>query len=258
MKSELTISLIQTALHWEDKRENLRAFEEKILAADSSDIIILPEMFTTGFSMNNVKLAESWEGSYTLYWMKEMARRSGADIVGSYIVSVDDKYYNRLAWVASDGETWSYDKRHLFTLAGEHNHYTGGTERLIVERFGWKILPLVCYDVRFPVWSRNDGSIDLMVYVSNFPDKRKDAWTTLLKARAIENQVYVAAVNIVGENDGISYSGGSYVYDFNGQLLVDCTDADEVTSVCIDKEDQQKFRKRFAFLQDKDQFKMDT
>lgn len=255
-QDSLKISLVQVDLHWEDKRANLAMIEDKISLLKSSDIIILPEMYTTGFSMATDRLAEPWEGSYTLYWMKEMAISKGADIVGSFIVRLDQQYYNRLAWVAPEGKVWYYDKRHLFTLAGEQNHYTRGEDRLIIERKGWKIMPLVCYDVRFPVWSRNTENVDLMIYVANFPAKRIDAWTSLLKARAIENQAYVAAVNIVGENDGISYCGGSYIYDYNGQILADCGDKANICTTTITMEEKQNFTKRFAFLQDQDVFEV--
>lgn len=253
-KKQLTISLVQTEIHWEDKRTNLQNLEGLILSASKSDVILLPETFSTGFTMSNKEFAESWEGSFTRHWMYEMARRCQADIAGSFLVEENEKYYNRFTWVTPDRQDWHYNKRHLFTLAGEDRHYTQGAERVIIDRYGWKIMPQVCYDVRFPVWSRNDGTVDLMVYVANFPDKRKEAWTTLLKARAIENQCYVVGVNVVGEAGGIKYSGGSYIFDFTGKAILDCGEGQKVASADIDLESLQEFRKKFAFLQDRDEF----
>lgn len=257
MKKNINVCLIQSSLEWENKRANLTHFESLIRKIKNQNIIVLPEMFTTGFSMDKERLAEQWPSSYTLIWMKRMAQNTGADIVGSFIAKEDAQYFNRLSWVTPQGDVWSYDKRHLFTLAGEHNHYTAGTDRLIVERFGWRFMPLVCYDVRFPVWSRNDRSIDAMIYIANFPDKRKLAWQTLLNARAIENQTFVVGVNITGKDGkGIEYSGGSYIYDYNGDLVLDCESENTILSATLNIDDLHSYRTKFAFLQDKDEFKL--
>lgn len=254
-KQTLHITLIQTTLEWENKRANLSMLESKICSITDTDLIVLPEMFTTGFSMNNVPLAENWNGSYTKWWMQEISKTVGADLVGSFIVKENEKYYNRLAWVTPEGEVFHYDKRHLFSLAGEHNYYTPGKDRVIIERFGWKFMPLICYDVRFPIWSRNDLDIDTYIYIANFPAKRKKAWISLLQARAIENQSYVIGVNIVG-NDGknIEYKGGSFIFDFEGESVLDCGEESNIQSLSLSKESQHTFRSKFDFLQDRDKF----
>lgn len=258
-KEKLNIALIQSQLKWEDKRNNLASFEKKIMKVNGADIIILPEMFTTGFSMHNEAYGEVWEGSYTRWWMQEIALRTGSDIIGSFIVKEGDNYYNRLVWATPQGTDYHYDKRHLFSLAGEHNHYTAGQERKVIERYGWRIMPLVCYDVRFPVWSRNDQEIDAYIYIANFPAKRKSAWENLLKARSIENQAYTIGVNIVGKDgNDIEYNGGSYLFNYNGEVLVDCESASAIHSGVMDKIELISFRKKFNFLQDQDNFTVIT
>src|SRR5690606_24430266 len=196
---DLRITIIQTSLHWQDASANRTMFSEKLAAAaPATDLIVLPEMFTTGSSMDAAGLAEDAEGP-TLQWMKEEAVRYSAVLTGSVMVKEGDNYYNRLYWVRPDGTYEHYDKRHLFRMAKEHHSYTPGKEKLLVELKGWNICPLVCYDLRFPVWSRNTGSqYDLLLYVANWPKPRANAWSTLLQARAIENLSYVVGVNRVG------------------------------------------------------------
>ncbi|KAA3632908.1 MAG: amidohydrolase, partial [Bacteroidetes bacterium] len=206
----LRLSIVQDHLAWEQKQQNLKHFS-KVLSPlkGETDLIVLPEMFTTGFSMNAEKLAETMEGP-TVQWLKKQAADLSAAIMGSCIIRDMGKFYNRLLFVTPEGKTFYYDKRHLFSFAGEHEYYTGGTHRILIPYKGWKIMPQICYDLRFPVWSRNTDDYDLLIYVANFPDKRRFAWQQLLTARAIENQVYTIGVNRIGlDENGIEYSGDS-------------------------------------------------
>ena len=218
---DLTVSVIQSELFWEDPEANREAFAKQIAGIENSDLIILPEMFTTGFSMRSNELAETMVGP-SVAWMKAQARNSGAAINGSLIIKEEGKYYNRSIFTYQDGRVEHYDKRHLFRMADEHAHFSEGTERKIVELKGWRICLQVCYDLRFPVFSRNQNDYDLLIYVANWPEARADAWSTLLKARAIENQCYLIGVNRIGaDTKGISYSGASVVLDAKGDELVD-------------------------------------
>ncbi|MEO1624345.1 MAG: amidohydrolase [Bacteroidota bacterium] len=250
---ELRISLIQSPLHWEQPAANRALFDQKLAGLKGqTDLVVLPEMFTTGFSMNAVDMAENMEGP-SLEWMHRQARELEAVVTGSLIIEDKGQYYNRLLWVQPDGRQHTYDKRHLFTLAGEHRHYSGGQERLIVEYKGWKICPLICYDLRFPVWSRNTVDYDLLIYVANFPAKRSLAWKTLLQARAIENLAYTIGVNRVGtdEND-IYYSGDSSLIDYEGNILFQQADEEAIFTTSLSYQAQQSFRQRFNFLADRD------
>lgn len=251
----LRVTLVQTHLHWEDKTANLQQLEEKlILLAGHTDLIILPEMFTTGFSMNPEKLAEPMAGP-TLQWLTMQARRLEAVVTGSFIAEENGNFYNRLVWMRPDGSYEQYDKRHLFTYAEEHQHYTAGKQRLLVELKGWRILPLICYDLRFPVWSRNVEYYDLLIYIANFPERRNYAWKALLVARAIENQAFTIGVNRVG-NDGndIYYSGDSCLIDHSGQVIHQVSHLENIFTTTLNYASQFEFRKRFAFLQDQDSF----
>jgi predicted amidohydrolase len=212
---DLKLTLIQSEIHWEDTEANLAMFEEKIWQiGGSTDVIVLPEMFTTGFTMAAAKLAEHMN-MRTFKWMKQMADQTGALIMGSYIVTVHDRFYNRLLWMEPGGQFKTYDKRHLFRMANEHKTFAAGESLLIATWKGWRICPLICYDLRFPVWSRNRWDAtqerpfyDVAVYVANWPTARVDAWDALLKARAIENLCYVVGVNRVGQDgNGIEYNG---------------------------------------------------
>lgn len=256
MAEKLKIAILQVNLKWEDARENRSLFTKEIEAlSDEVELIVLPEMFTTGFSMNAKVLAEETDGA-TLQWMREMAKQKKSAITGSVIIEENGQYYNRLFFVFPDGSYKKYDKRHTFTLAGEDKTYSAGKERLIVEYKGWKICPLICYDLRFPVWARNTEDYDLLIYVANWPKKRVAAWDALLKARAIENMAYCIGVNRVGiDGDGYEYNGHSAVYDCLGKILTE-ENAEEpfVKELSLNKEQLQKTRHQLKFLQDRDEF----
>src|SRR3954470_14218269 len=240
----LTFTLIQPQLHWEDKEANLAMLEQKINSIkQSTEVIILPEMFSTGFSMQPHLFAESMDGD-TVQWMKRIAQQKKAIVTGSIIIQEEDHYYNRLIWMLPNGSYGCYDKRHLFAYAGEDKHYTSGNKRLIASVKGWKINLQVCYDLRFPVWARHnfaatEGSpeYDLLVYVANWPERRNHAWKTLLQARAIENQCFVVGVNRVG-TDGMGhyYSGDTMVVDAMGAPLYTRAHDEDVFTITLQKD----------------------
>jgi predicted amidohydrolase len=260
--STLTITTIQTNLFWEDKRANLQMLEEKIAALSTkTEIVMLPEMFSTGFSMQPQLFAEDMQGE-AIAWMKRVSRENGIILTGSLIISEEEKYFNRLVWMLPNGQFGQYDKRHLFAYAGEHQHYTAGNKRLIASVKGWKINLQVCYDLRFPVWSRQaplstggEVEYDVLMYVANWPEKRSHAWKTLLCARAIENQCYVIGVNRVG-NDGnnIYHSGNTLVIDPMGQVLYHMADEEDINTITLSKEKLEEVRTRFPFWKDGDAF----
>jgi len=254
--AELTVSIIQTHLHWEDKDSNLKMFEEKLATLPSgSQVVFLPEMFSTGFSMRPELFAENMEGN-TVQWLREMASAHRKIICGSLIIEENKQYFNRLLWVLPNGMMYHYDKRHLFAYAGEDQHYTAGSKRLIVQVNGWKICLMICYDLRFPVWARqNKEQYDALVYVANWPDRRSMAWKTLLQARAVENQAYVIGVNRTG-NDGnnIYHSGHSALIDPLGNTLWQEADNEAIYTHTLNKEKLQEVRTQFPFLNDADQF----
>ncbi|MFK7798094.1 MAG: amidohydrolase [Aureispira sp.] len=254
----LHITLLQEALHWENPSANVALFTEKIAALPTTDVIILPEMFSTGFSMNTVVLAEEAANSPTLQWMQEQAQLTQAVLTGSLIIKEAGHYYNRLYWVTPEGKIQYYNKKHLFTMAKEEQHYTSGNQRLIVDYKGWRIALFVCYDLRFPVWNRNAPEhYDLAIYVANWPAKRAHHWSSLLMARAIENQAYVAAVNIVGvDGKGFEYSGDSSIIDPAGTLLAYQSQHSAVLATTLSKEHLAKTRQQFPFLQDQDDFEL--
>jgi len=251
----MKISLIQTALAWEDPEANRANFTQKIESIEgSTELIILPEMFATGFTMNPQAVAEGMDGT-TVNWMKTMAAANNCAITGSLVIEEEGKYYNRLLFVLPNGEIKTYNKRHLFTLAGEDNYYTAGTEKLIVNYKGWKICPLVCYDLRFPVFARNVEEYDLLLYVANWPQVRTVAWDALLRARAIENLSYTIGVNRVGQDaNGHNYSGHSQVLDALGSYITKPFENEGVVTVELDREALLKTRGKFAFLNDRDSF----
>lgn len=255
----IRITQLQADLIWEDKAANLRQFDDKISAiGTTSDLIVLPEMFTTGFSMNAAALAEGMDEP-AMRHLKKWATDAQAVVTGSFIAVKDGNFYNRLVWMQPDGEYHIYDKRHLFTLADEHLTYTAGKEKLIVDLNGWKVCPLICYDLRFPVWSRNVESYDLLIYVANFPAKRAAAWKSLLTARAVENQVYTIGVNRVGtDGKGHYYSGDSCLIDFEGRVLYRASHIEDSFTTELSYSDQQAFRRRFAFLDDRDDFSINS
>ncbi len=252
--NQLKIASIQADLVWENPSENRKRFQEKITKIkEFVDVIVLPEMFTTGFTMNVLKCAEKMDGT-TVLWMQNLAKETQAAIVGSIIIIIEDKnYYNRLLFVHPSGEIDSYDKRHLFTLVGEEKVFTAGKNQKIVNYKGWKICPLICYDLRFPVWARNTQNYDVLLYVANWPKPRITAWDTLLKARAIENMSYVIGVNRIGKDaKENAYTGNSSVYNCLGKELCKIIEKESVTIISLDKNYQQKIRNKFNFLADKD------
>lgn len=255
--SDLRITLLQTTLLWEDPNGNRMILDEQLkpLRKGSTDLIILPEMFSSGFTMNAQRVAETMDGP-SVEWMRELAQRKGAAVCGSLAVRTGKRFFNRFIWIQPDGTCFHYDKRHLFRMAGEHKTYTSGTKRLSIDYKGWRIFPQVCYDLRFPVWSRNNCQYDLLVYVANWPDKRRQAWNRLLPARAIENQCFLAAVNRVGKDGkGNSYAGDSIVYDPWGEALTDTTPyKGSLTSVRLRKKTLTLARETFPVGLDADRF----
>jgi len=273
--STLSITTIQSNLHWKDKAANLKMFEDKIKSIkEKTELIVLPEMFSTGFVLQPRDLAETMEGE-TIHWMRRLAAEKKVIITGSVIIMENDpgagnvppRYYNRLIWMLPNGQYGYYDKRHRFAYAGEDENYTPGAKRLIASVKGWKINLLVCYDLRFPVWSRqtpalpdevariDEGEYDVLIYVANWPEKRNLAWRTLLRARAIENQCYVIGTNRTGDDgNDIHYSGDSMVIDPLGEILYEKKDEEDINTITLNKADLQNIREKFPFLRDSDQF----
>lgn len=252
----MKLAVIQSSLHWECPLENRLMFEEKIgQIANDTDIVLLPEMFTTGFSMNPERLAEEHPGE-TLEWMKGVAAQTGFALAGSIIVNENGDYYNRLYFVCPDGGITYYDKRHLFRMAGEDKHYRSGMRRVIVNYKGWRILLTVCYDLRFPVWSRNRNDYDILLIVANFPERRRYAWNSLLIARAIENQCYVAACNRTGvDGNGITYTGDSQLVDPMGRVMAKGeSNTGEVVYATLSLEELERIREVFPVHLDSDSF----
>ncbi len=284
--STLTITIIQASLHWENITANLRHFEEKIDSiGERTEIVVLPEMFSTGFSMHPQSLAEKMDGP-TVAWMKGTAARKRIILTGSLIIEEGGNYFNRLLWVLPSGEYGYYDKRHRFAYAGEDEHYTAGSKRLIASVKGWRINLLVCYDLRFPVWSRQQPAeapsffpgfasnvnpasggtpisatsleYDLIIYVANWPERRSHAWKTLLQARAIENQSYVVGVNRVGEDgNGIYYSGNSMIVDPLGEALWQGSKEEAVFTYTLEREKLTEIREKLPFWRDADRFSIE-
>jgi len=260
MSKELKVAIIQTELAWENPEENRRLLSYKIDAILSAvDVIVLPEMFTSGFTMNPSVVAETMEGE-TLNWLRSKAKQRQALIMGSLVISENNKFYNRMVCVEPSGIITTYDKRHTFTLAGEHKVYTAGTEKVILNYKDWKICPLVCYDLRFPVWARNTENYDLLIYVANWPKVRISAWDALLKARAIENMTYCIGVNRVGlDGNKHQYCGHSVAYDVLGNRMDNLPDNKEATEIVIlDKGAITKYREKLNFLNDRDKFSLEV
>jgi len=266
--STLSITVIQSIIHWQNKQANLAMFEQKIGSIkEKTEIVLLPEMFSTGFSMEAATLAETMEGT-TVQWMQRISAEKKIILAGSVIIEENGHYYNRLLWVLPNGQLGVYDKRHRFAFAGEDNHYTAGSKRLIASVKGWKINLQICYDLRFPVWARQ-GSIsdvtsdaqsaepeyDLLINVANWPEHRKHAWKTLLLARAIENQCYAVGVNRVGDDgNNIHYSGDSMIIDPLGEVLHTKENEEEIFTMILQKEKLQEIRNKFPFWKDADSF----
>lgn len=256
----LTITIIQTNLFWEDKPANLNMLQQKIEGIkEKTEVVILPEMFSTGFSMKPENLAETMEGN-TIQWMKEVASKNRIILTGSLIIKENGNYYNRLIWMLPNGQFGKYDKRHLFAFAGEHEHYSSGKKRLIASVKGWKINLQICYDLRFPVWARqspgeNELKYDVLINVANWPQKRNTAWNTLLQARAIENQCFVVGVNRVGEDGSKNiYLGDSQIIDPLGEVLFHRSLDETVATFTLSKDTIAKVRDQFPFLNDADHF----
>ncbi|MFM8255753.1 MAG: amidohydrolase [Bacteroidota bacterium] len=262
--SSITISLIQTTLHWENKGANRQHFEEKIASlAGKTQVVFLPEMFTTGFSMNPSQLAEKMDGE-SVEWMRKMATQYRLILTGSLIIEEEGRYFNRLIWMLPTGDYGFYDKRHLFAFAGEDQQYTAGDKRLITVVNGWRFNLQVCYDLRFPVWARQQSTngqpeYDVLVYVANWPERRRQAWITLLQARAIENQCYVIGVNRIGDDEkGIYHSGDSMVIDPLGEILFAQKDQEVIHTLTLNKERLTEVRQSLPFLKDGDRFGIAT
>lgn len=254
--NHLRVALIQSDLIWENPTANRKKFEEKINGLlDEIDLIVLPEMFTTGFTMNASAVAETIEGE-TVQWLQDLAQKKATAITGSIVIRENDRFYNRLLFVHPSGKIDSYNKKHTFTLAGEHEVFSAGTEKIIVDYRGWKICPLICYDLRFPVWARNTENYDLLLYVASWPKPRIEAWDSLLKARAIENMTYTAGVNRVGvDPNKYEYTGNTVCYDTLGNCLAkNNLGSEETLIVKLNKQEQTKIRDRFRFLDDQDTF----
>jgi len=266
--SKLTVTLVQSNLYWEDKSANLQVLEEKIRSVkERTELVILPEMFNTGFSMNPEKLAEPMDGN-TVQWMKRISNQKNIILTGSLIIEEDGQYYNRLIWMLPNGDFGIYDKRHRFAFGGEDQQFAAGNKRLIASAKKWKINLMVCYDLRFPVWARQQGGMnlgepgtengfeyDLLIYVANWPERRMQAWNTLLQARAIENQCYTIGVNRVG-NDGneIHYNGNSMIVDPLGEILYQKSGEEDVFTYTFEKKKLEEVRSKFPFWRDADTF----
>lgn len=252
----LRISIIQYKPAWEDKQKNLTLLERIIQPlSGQADLMVLPEMFSTGFSMKPAKLAETMNG-HTMEWLAQSSVDLNAAITGSLIVREGERFYNRLIWVTPGGKVEYYDKRHLFRMGEEHLHYSAGNRRLVVAFRGWRICPLVCYDLRFPVWSRNRMDYDLLLYVANWPEPRRDVWKTLLQARAIENQCYVAGVNRIG-TDGrqIQHAGDSMIIDPRGRVISQIEPYTAgVSIISLSLDELRLFREKFPVHLDADNF----
>jgi omega-amidase len=264
----MKITFIQTALHWEDRDKNLAHFDERIKAiGQETHVIVLPEMFTTGFSMVPEKVSEPANGP-AFEWMKEKAAETRAAIVGSVAVKEDGHFYNRLYWVEPTGNWYKYDKRHLFRIAGEDRQYSAGNERMVIEFRGWRFMPLICYDLRFPVWSRNrfvknsptssEAEYDVLIYVANWPATRVYPWKHLLIARAIENQAFVVGVNRVGKDGhGYDHNGDSMVISFKGEVLSEpVAGVESIQTIDLDRDPQDEFRAMFPVGIDADDFSL--
>ncbi len=256
--STLSVTVIQTDLFWENKKANLEMLQAKIEAAGKTEVVVLPEMFSTGFSMQPASFAEPMDGE-TIRWMKNISAKQRIILTGSIIISENNRYYNRLIWMLPNGSYGYYDKRHLFSYAGEDNYYTPGNKRLIASVKGWKVNLQICYDLRFPVWARQAAhdapEYDLLINVANWPQRRNLAWKTLLQARAIENQCYVVGVNRVG-NDGndIWHGGDSMIIDPRGELLYHKEGSEDVYTLQLEKQMLEDTRSKFPFWKDGDHF----
>ena len=254
----MKVTLLQTNITWAEPSDNQRNAEEMISQAQDSDMYILPEMWSTGFATQPHGIAEDEEASGksgSLAWMKDMAARKKASICGSLAIrTCEGQYVNRLFLVFPDGTYRHYDKRHLFSMGGENAHYTAGDERTIVEYKGVRFLLMICYDLRFPVWSRNSNDYDAVIYVANWPTPRLAVWDALLKARALENQCFAIGVNRTGTDPNCKYSGGSVIISPYGKVMAECGNDTKAATANLCIEELQRFRKKFPVLDDRDNF----
>ncbi|MEL7450602.1 MAG: amidohydrolase [Pseudomonadota bacterium] len=261
---DLTVAIIQDALHWQQAGANRAQFADRLDALVAAhkdtaiDVAVLPEMFTTGFTMNAADVAEPMDGA-SLDWMRAQAARHNLVLTGSVVITEGSHFFNRLLWVLPDGTVRSYDKRHLFRMAGEHEVYEAGTSQVVIEHKGWRVAPFICYDLRFPVWSRRRAGqgfdYDVALYVANWPAPRHDAWHTLLRARAMENQSYVVGVNRIGrDGNDIEYPGGSAVLDFLGRDLANCHGELTAAVATLSGDGLRQARERFPLWRDADDF----
>ncbi|MFP4042117.1 MAG: amidohydrolase [Bacteroidales bacterium] len=254
----MKVTIVQTDIIWENAKKNLELLTKKLDSLkQQTDLIVLPEMFTTGFSMTPERLAEKPVGK-TQQWMEKIAKDQDAAILGSLIIQEGSNYYNRMISQLPDGEFFTYDKRHLFRMGEENNHYTAGSKRVIFNYKEWRIHPLICYDLRFPVWSRNRGDYDLLIYVANWPESRRHVWKTLLVARALENQVYVVGVNRIGKDgQNISYAGDSMIIDPKGRIISETKPNEEnIETRELSLKSLNEFREKFPVGKDADYFEI--
>lgn len=257
----LKLALLQLDTQWENKSLNLTRASQYIHSADA-DLVVMPEMFTTGFTMNTELVAETMNGE-TVQWFLKTARESGKALMGSVVIAENDdhgvlRYYNRLLFASPEGELIHYDKKHLFRMGTENENYTNGKRRVIINYKGFRILPLVCYDLRFPVWSRNRGDYDLIIYTACWPVARAMVWSTLIRARAIENLAYVGGVNMVGRDPDLEYTGNSAIIDFMGNPLVESVESvPQLLTAVLDMDKLTAFRNKFPAHLDADKFTLD-
>ena len=263
MNNPLNITLVQANLHWQNIAANLQHFTTLVAPVQQTDLIVLPEMFSTGFSMNAEAFAETMDGT-AIQWMLQTARAKNCHLTGSLIITEDGQYFNRLVWATPDGKLYTYDKRHLFSLTDEPHVFTAGSKRLIVNINGWNICPMVCYDLRFPVWARNginpDTGLpyyDVLLYVANWPERRSHAWKSLLVARAIENQSYTIGVNRIGDDGtGMPHSGDTMAIDALGATLYHKAKTEDVYTVTLAYDALQQTRTQLPFLKDADSYEL--
>ena len=251
----LRLALIQTRTVWHDPAANRVMFDAWLEAVPAgTDLVVLPEMFSTGFTMASGEMAEPMDGA-TVGWMREAAVRAQVVICGSVVIEDGGHHFNRFIWARPDGTLVWYDKRHLFRMAAEHEHYSAGSERLVIELGSWRVCPMVCYDLRFPVWFRNRGDYDVLLCVANWPAARQVAWNALLKARAVENLAYAVGVNRVGvDGNGVVYRGGTAAYSFTGDTMLETFDVEGVFTVTLDRTAVEDYRAAFPAWRDADEF----
>ncbi len=260
---DLDVTLVQADTHWQAPTANLAMYDSVLSRIENSHLVILPEMFSTGFSMQPESLAEPMDGP-TAKWMQDRANQHNRVIAGSVIIKENNQYFNRLLWTSPDKQLIQYDKRHLFRMAGEHEHYGAGTQPVVASVQGWKVCLQVCYDLRFPVWSRNrfqadQFDYDVLMYVANWPTPRRNAWRTLLAARAIENSAYVIGVNRNGvDGNEVEYSGDSIVVDYAGNCLLDLGQQPNQQTIKLSRTKLSDFRSKFPVHLDSDSFSLQS